>query len=99
PAEEALRGPVVAGRGQGPGLFGVPLEREGLDARLLRILEDRVRVLQRVRHAALPTDDVEGPPGGAGQVQGPAEVPGGLRLFRPFRRPRGKATSTGSRGD
>src|SRR5205807_5230331 len=30
------------------------------------------------------TDDVEGPPGGSGQVQGPSEVPGGLRLFRPF---------------
>src|SRR5207247_9330433 len=41
-------------------------------------------VLQRVRAAVLRTDDVEVPPGGAGQVQGPAEVPGGLRLFRPF---------------
>src|SRR5437660_958896 len=67
PPEEAFRGPVVAARGQGPGLFDVPLERQGLDARLLRILEDRVRVLQGVRHAALPTDDVEVPPGGAGQ--------------------------------
>src|SRR5207237_2614228 len=84
PPEEAFRGRVVASRGQGPGLFDVPLKRQGLDARLFRILEDRVRVLQGVRHAALPTDDVEGPSGCAGQVQRPAEVPGGLRLFCSF---------------
>ena len=83
PPQEAFRGHVMASGREPAGAFDVPLERERLDAGLLRPLEDGVRVTQGLCHARLPLRNFERTPRSAREVEGAAEVPGGLRLLRP----------------
>src|SRR5712692_624668 len=63
------------------GLVDVTLECEGLDARLRRPLEDGVSVGQGIRDARLAACQGQNSPGGPREIEGPSEVPGGLRLL------------------
>ena len=83
PPQQAFRGHVMASGREPAGAFDVPLERERLDAGFLRPLEDGVRVTQGLCHARLPLRNFERMPRSAREVEGAAEVPGGLRLLRP----------------
>src|SRR5881296_202902 len=69
---------------EGPGLLDIPLERQRFNAGLLRPIEDRVRIGERIRDPRLSPRNLEDPPRGTRKIQSPSEVPGGLRLLRPL---------------
>src|SRR6266571_2509988 len=80
--QESLGRDEVAPRGERLRLFDVPLERERLDARLPRFLEDRVGTREHIDDARLALRDLERAARGAGEVQSLPEVARGLRLLR-----------------
>src|SRR5439155_10066704 len=83
PKQALRRGEVPAGH-EGPSLVDIPLKCQRFNAGLLRPVEDRVRVRERIGDASLPPRDLEDPPSGTGEIQRPSQVAGGLRLLRPF---------------
>src|SRR5207245_5157593 len=88
--KQAFRRDEVPPAREGPGLVDVPLKRERLDAGLLRAIEDRVRIGERVRDPRLASRDFEDPSGGACEIERPSQVAGGLRLFGPLQQAPGE---------
>src|SRR5207244_7677067 len=83
--KQAFRRDEVAPAREGPGLLDIPLERQRFNAGLLRPIDDRVRIGERIRDPRLSPRNLEDPPRGTRKIQSPSEVAGGLGLLGPLR--------------
>ena len=79
--EELLRALEVPLGHEGPRGREVPLESEGLDARLPGVPQDDVRSGELLVDPGATLREVDCASGAPGEVEGTAEVPRGLRLL------------------